>query len=1090
MAARFTSARFVGREAAFARLGGALEMAAGGRATTVLVSAGAGLGASRFLAEAHHRLSTAESPFLVLRGRAAGDGADSPYAPVITALRELFGTLPDAQLAGVLGAGAADLVRVLPELRPRLQALGAIPTREAISAPERRQARLLEGFLRVLGRAAIDRPIALVIEDLHRADAGTRALVTFLTRIARDQRICVIGTYQPDEMTRGHALWANLASIEEVHRPVEHITLEPLDQRALADLIEGLEGQRPSASVLVLVADRSRGIPLLAEELVAAHRELSVASLTGGLPRLVAARLSLRSAACRRVVRLVAPAGRPLQPEQLAAMALALGAESGRRMGAPATSLQQELALGLQEGVEHGFLVRGPHGSIDMRHELIGRAITDDLLPVERTRQHAAVAAALAEQPAAAARHWLKAHRAPEARRAAAAAAAEARDLDAPDDALAYVELALELPAVDVGAPGAPGGGDLATAGDPPVRDLLLQAAEAAFAGGQPSRAVSLAEAAVAAGSSGSPSSGRVALGLLHERLGRYRRAAGDNEGALAEFQRALDLIPRSPSPERAAVLAAIAQVRMLEGMFSDAERHAREAIEVATAASVGAAPGAAHAAAEAAAHATTTLGVSLGWGSNPQAGVQLLREARRMADELGDLDELFRVFANLTTVLDLVGHRAEAVAIAEEGIAIARRQGQEAAYGNFLRGNAADSLFRIGRWRESRTLSATALEWSPLGVNYVNAAIYLAVVEIETSAGELAARLLGQLLLELETVRDSQHAVPVYQAAASFAMWRGDLADARRAAARGWERVRETEDWALAAKMAATALEVEAASAAEFREQRAIAGIGSARERGGRLLREAEAIVAASGVPASIGSRQEADAHLATAGAYAARLQGRDDADRWAAIGRTWDAIGDPYQAAKARWREAEAALATPDTDARVGRSRARGPLLEAVAGALGLEARPLLRELAELAGRALITLPPEVAAALAPEAWLAAPHGGPTDGAVADSGIGSAPGSVERGGTPFREPSALMRGLAGPTPSRGGDTFGLSGREREVLVLIAQGRTNREIGERLFISQKTVGVHVGKILAKLGVSGRVEAAAVAIRLGMAGGR
>jgi DNA-binding NarL/FixJ family response regulator len=54
-------------------------------------------------------------------------------------------------------------------------------------------------------------------------------------------------------------------------------------------------------------------------------------------------------------------------------------------------------------------------------------------------------------------------------------------------------------------------------------------------------------------------------------------------------------------------------------------------------------------------------------------------------------------------------------------------------------------------------------------------------------------------------------------------------------------------------------------------------------------------------------------------------------------------------------------------------------------------------------------------------------------------------------------------------------------------VLGLISEGRTNREIGQRLFISQKTVGVHVGNILAKLGVSGRVEAATVAIRLGLA---
>jgi DNA-binding NarL/FixJ family response regulator len=62
--------------------------------------------------------------------------------------------------------------------------------------------------------------------------------------------------------------------------------------------------------------------------------------------------------------------------------------------------------------------------------------------------------------------------------------------------------------------------------------------------------------------------------------------------------------------------------------------------------------------------------------------------------------------------------------------------------------------------------------------------------------------------------------------------------------------------------------------------------------------------------------------------------------------------------------------------------------------------------------------------------------------------------------------------------------EAFGLSRREREVLALIAEGRTNREIGERLFISQKTVGVHVGNILSKLGASGRVEAAMVAIRL------
>ena len=67
------------------------------------------------------------------------------------------------------------------------------------------------------------------------------------------------------------------------------------------------------------------------------------------------------------------------------------------------------------------------------------------------------------------------------------------------------------------------------------------------------------------------------------------------------------------------------------------------------------------------------------------------------------------------------------------------------------------------------------------------------------------------------------------------------------------------------------------------------------------------------------------------------------------------------------------------------------------------------------------------------------------------------------------------------------GDDGLGLSARETEVLRLVAAGRTNREIAEELFISPKTASVHVSNILAKLGVTGRVEAAAVAHRVGLA---
>jgi DNA-binding NarL/FixJ family response regulator len=62
------------------------------------------------------------------------------------------------------------------------------------------------------------------------------------------------------------------------------------------------------------------------------------------------------------------------------------------------------------------------------------------------------------------------------------------------------------------------------------------------------------------------------------------------------------------------------------------------------------------------------------------------------------------------------------------------------------------------------------------------------------------------------------------------------------------------------------------------------------------------------------------------------------------------------------------------------------------------------------------------------------------------------------------------------------------LTSREREVLRLIAAGRSNREIASVLFIAPKTASVHVSNILAKLGVDSRVEAAAVAHRLGVTG--
>ncbi|WP_164873226.1 response regulator transcription factor, partial [Streptomyces resistomycificus] len=80
----------------------------------------------------------------------------------------------------------------------------------------------------------------------------------------------------------------------------------------------------------------------------------------------------------------------------------------------------------------------------------------------------------------------------------------------------------------------------------------------------------------------------------------------------------------------------------------------------------------------------------------------------------------------------------------------------------------------------------------------------------------------------------------------------------------------------------------------------------------------------------------------------------------------------------------------------------------------------------------------------------------------------------------------SLIRRGRLSDSPAAADRAAVLTAREQDVLRLLALGRSNRQIGEELFISGKTASVHVSNILAKLGAASRTEAVAVAYRQGL----
>jgi DNA-binding CsgD family transcriptional regulator len=416
------------------------------------------------------------------------------------------------------------------------------------------------------------------------------------------------------------------------------------------------------------------------------------------------------------------------------------------------------------------------------------------------------------------------------------------------------------------------------------------------------------------------------------------------------------------------------------------------------------------------------TLGSATSYLGPAEAGLGPLRSGVRLALDLDIPMAALRGYINLSDVLELLGRHQEAAHAAGEGLDLAARAGLARTLGTYLIGNQAEPLLHLGQWAEVDRLTAQALSALPEGV--FGATLLQLRAELAAMRGRYddAGRELHNARRAMGDTTDLQFTQPMRYAEAMIALGQGDLPAARDAIAAGLAA--GTPTWAAryAWPLLWLGMRVEADEAIRARDRREEIPAG-ATQRGAELAR----IAAQSATPGPPSRGYQA---LVTA--EHARVAGTDGHEAWSAAIAAWQSADEPYPLAYALLRLAEAHCATGD------RQSAARAVQQAHAIAERIGAEPVAAEAAALARRARLSLDP----AIAPE----------TEPAPVDE---------------------LAR-------------FGLTAREREVLLLLAAGHSNPEIAQALFISAKTASVHVSNILAKLGVSGRVEAAAVAHRLGI----
>lgn len=961
---------FVGRAEQVDRFRTALAGARSADPSAILLSGDAGVGKTRLLRRMTE-LARADGARVVLSHCVDLGEVGLPYLPFTDALGQL--RKQSAEVDAVI-AGRPALARLLD---------AGMVEPESGAAGQAARGQLFDGIAAAIGAGGHpDRPLVLMVEDLHWADPSSRDVLKFLIARMRSENLLLVASYRTDDLHRRHPLRPVLSELVR-HPRVEHVELAPFTRAELAQFAAAITGGPVPEPDLLSVLRRSEGNAYFAQELLESAAAGGL-GLPGSLADVLHARLERLDPAIQTLAGIASVAGRRVSGELLAAVART----------DPEFADDAAVDRALREAIAHHVLAIEGGQWIVFRHALLAEVVYGDLLPSELSRLHRAYQRQISADPsrgspAELAFHAQRAHDLPAALSAGFAAAREAADVLAPAEALRHLETVISLwDAVP----------DAAARIGQDLIDVQMTAALAASRAGQPARAAALAVAAL-------DGSDPTRAARLTPAAAYYLIDDQREHEALRRAEQALAVLDaQGPSADRARLLAACARSAL--NCDRDAQARALADRAVAEARQLGVP--------EAESDALTTLGV-LAVDEADLAG-DLFARSLDLSRAAGDLTAELRAMHNLVANRYYAGDLASAARICADGIDRARSVGVLwmgygvglLIYRDLIRFVAGDL-----------TPPPATRDWVPdaAGTTLSTIDLYAAVARGDEDA---AGR--GRVD-EVDWRRDPMLALVSGGCTVDALIWAGDHRGAIDLTVRLTEFMSQAWNDYFLGGIWLSALGL-AAAADRAESIRSTGGAGAdvtAELAVGRTFLDRMERTADRGRPRGGRLGPEGRAWVARARAEHGRLIGVNDPDRWRTAVAEFG-YGHRYEIARSRWRLAEALVVAGD------RAGAGAEATAALLDARAMGARPLAEAVQELGRRARLDLP----------------------------GAGVTAGTV------------------------------LTAREAEVLRLVATGLTNRQIGERLFISGKTVSVHISNVLGKLGAGGRAEAVAVAHRRGL----